>query len=83
MKEYVFEMADEESIDTALGTIDTIRLERKNEDSSKRTTLWLAPSLEYMLIRFVQEDDGDSFSLALKEAVLNGRPVQLDEEAKS
>ena len=83
MKEYVFEMADEESIDTALGTIDTIRLERKNEDSSKRTTLWLAPSLEYMLIRFVQEDDGDSFSLALKEAVLDGRPVQLDEEAKS
>ena len=83
MKEYVFEMADEESIDTALGTIDTIRLERKNEDSSKRTTLWLAPSLEYMLIRFVQEDDGDSFSLALKEAVLDGQPVQLDEEAKS
>jgi hypothetical protein len=83
MKEYVFEMADEESIDTALGTIDTIRLERKNEDSSRRTTLWLAPSLEYMLIRFVQEDDGDSFSLALKEAVLDGRPVQLDEEAKS
>ena len=83
MKEYVFEMADEERIDTALGTIDTIRLERKNEDSSKRTTLWLAPSLEYMLIRFVQEDDGDSFSLALKEAVLDGRPIQLDEEAKS
>jgi len=83
MKEYVFEMADEESIDTALGTIDTIRLERKNEDSSKRTTLWLAPSLEYMLIRFVQEDDGDSFSLALKEAVLDGRPVQLGEGAKS
>ena len=36
-----------------------------------------------MLIRFVQEDDGDSFSLALKEAVLDGQPVQLDEEAKS
>ena len=83
MKEYVFEVAGEESIDTALGTIDTIRLERKNEDSSKRTTLWLAPSLEYMLIRFVQEDDGDSFSLELKEAVLDGLPVQLDEQIKS
>ena len=83
MKEYVFEVADEDSIDTALGTIDTIRLERKNEDSSRRTTLWLAPSLEYMLIRFVQEDDGDSFSLELKEAVLDGLPVQLDEQIKS
>ena len=29
MKEYVFEVAGEESIDTALGTIDTIRLERR------------------------------------------------------
>ena len=79
MKEYVFEVADEESIETALGKIHTVRLERKNEDSSRRTTLWLAPSLEYMLIRFVQEDDGDSFSLELKEAVLDGRAVRLDE----
>jgi len=79
IKQYAFEVAERELLTTELGPIQTLRLEKKNDDPDKRTTLWLAPTLEYMLIRFIQEDGRNSFSLELQAASIEGEPVKLEE----
>jgi len=79
IKQYVFEVAERQLLTTELGPIQTLRLEKKNDDPDKRTTLWLAPALEYMLIRFIQEDGRDSFSLELQAASIAGEAVKLEE----
>lgn len=79
IKQYVFQVIDQELLETALGPIQTLRLEKRNDDSEKRTALWLAPEFEYMLVRFIQEDGRNSFSLELKEASIAGQNVRLED----
>ncbi|EKE76169.1 DUF3108 domain-containing protein [Gallaecimonas xiamenensis] len=58
-KEYRFEVVGEERISTPLGELDTLRVERdRGEGSSRQTIFWLAPSLDYTLVRLWQAKDG-------------------------
>lgn len=41
-----------ETLNTPLGKLDTIRIEkRRDQDSRRRTVFWLAPELDYLLVR--------------------------------
>lgn len=45
-------IAGEEELKTPLGVLNTIRIEkRRHADSSRSTVFWLAPDMDYMLIR--------------------------------
>lgn len=45
-------IAGEEELKTPLGVLNTIRIEkRRHADSSRSTVFWLAPEMDYMLIR--------------------------------
>lgn len=49
-----FEIIDEETIDTPMGEIDTLVVEKKREGDKKkkrRTLFWVAPSLDYMVVK--------------------------------
>ena len=57
-KEYRFDFAGEEVLSTPLGEMRTILFLRAREGSKRRTTLWLAPDHDCLLIRLRQEKDG-------------------------
>jgi len=64
-KEYTLSPQGTETLTTPLGDIDTVVLNRSSDD--KTTTFWLAPEMDYQLIKFVQvESDGDAYELKLK-----------------
>ncbi|WP_341501597.1 DUF3108 domain-containing protein [Gallaecimonas sp. GXIMD4217] len=57
-KHYRFRVAGEERIKTPYGELDTLRLERVRENSRRQTIFWLAPELNYALVKLWQAKDG-------------------------
>jgi hypothetical protein len=76
IKEYAFRVVGNETIDTPIGPVDTVKAVRE-QNPGRTTHFWLAPAYEFLLIRFEQvEDDGDGFTLMLKEAEFGGRSLR-------
>lgn len=72
-----YRVLEKEMLATRLGDIETVRLERvRREQSSRRTEIWLAPRHDYLMVKLLQEEpDGRIISLDVKEAMINGMPV--------
>lgn len=57
LKHYVFRRDGGERIETALGTLQTVRLQRVHQIKTARTTtLWFAPSLHFLPVRIDHRD---------------------------
>jgi|GEM_PF-2226363 len=76
LKRYRFEKAGEERLKTPLGSVDTIKVKRSRDDSDRVTYAWLAPKWDYMLIRLEQREDGDSHTITISKASLNGERIR-------
>jgi hypothetical protein len=66
--QYCFRITGKETIDTALGQIETIVVERvRKPESPRRTRFWFAPSLDYTIARLEhQEQKGqNAYSLEI------------------
>ncbi|MFT7220892.1 MAG: hypothetical protein ACI8Z1_002512 [Candidatus Azotimanducaceae bacterium] len=73
---YTFQITGQETLNTPMGNLPTVRLERVREnqrdgkaDSKRRTQLWLATEHDYLLVRLKQEDRGKGFELNLSQFV--------------
>jgi hypothetical protein len=52
LRTHYIHVVGRETLDTPLGKLDTIRIEkRRDQDSKRRTVFWLAPELDYLLVR--------------------------------
>jgi hypothetical protein len=56
IKTYQFTVIDSVSLHTALGTLETILVERKSK--ARLTQLWLAPSLDFMIVQAKYYNNG-------------------------
>lgn len=65
-KTYRFKVAGKETLETAMGSLETVRVERIVETDGKSTTLWCAPSLNYLPVRIEQNEKGDEYSMAIR-----------------
>ncbi|GAA0786747.1 DUF3108 domain-containing protein [Marinobacterium sediminicola] len=68
LKEYRFKVTGEEEIDTPYGRFNAVRVMRdRGEGADRETLIWLAPELDYLIIRLEQtESDGKTYALLLK-----------------
>jgi hypothetical protein len=67
VKEYEYKREGEESIDTALGKVDTVIYTSQRTGSTRMTRLWLAPSLGYVPVRGEQMRKGKrEFTLQIR-----------------
>ncbi len=77
-KDYRFVITGEEVVDTPMGKIDAIKLLQIRENNKRRTELWVAPKLEYLLVKLRQtEDDGDQYELFLKNVKIKSTEVKI------
>ena len=68
LKHYRFKVVGEERLDTEIGPLDTLKLERVRKDNKRYTALWCAPALKYLPVRIKQrEKDGHWLSSELDE----------------
>jgi uncharacterized protein DUF3108 len=75
IKQYNFEIMGEEIVDTALGSINTVKVHRVREDSDRETYLWFAPQMNYLLVQIWQNEDDDDHRITLKEGTVNNKPI--------
>lgn len=64
LKDYAFAIEGEEVLNTALGKIKTVRIQRIGD--RRDTTVWCAPQLSYLPVRLQQQDiDGSDLTMQL------------------
>ena len=76
---YDFRVLGEESVDTKVGTVDAIKVERVRDptQSKRKTILWFAKDWDYLLIRLQQvEKDGKEYQIILESGSVNNQDVK-------
>ncbi|MDA0979551.1 MAG: DUF3108 domain-containing protein [Proteobacteria bacterium] len=71
-KLYRFEIVGEETIETPVGAMNTVRVERLREDSNRETIFWLAVDHDFVLVKFIQLEGDKGFELNLSSATVGG-----------
>ncbi len=74
---HLYRVTGAEAVETGLGVLDCIKVERIREPgSARRTTFWLARDWDLLLVKFEQTSgSGSETSLLLEEAVIAGQVV--------
>ncbi len=72
IRNYRYERRGEEDMQTPLGTLRVLRLQRVRDNSDRETVLWLAPALNYQPVLLRQEEDGSSYELTLQSFRFTG-----------
>ncbi|MGE3297004.1 MAG: DUF3108 domain-containing protein [Porticoccaceae bacterium] len=67
IKHYAFQSEGTDTIPTATGNLDAVRVRRVRDDNERQTLFWMAPALGYQLVKLRQEEGGDSYELLLTE----------------
>ena len=67
VKIHTYEMRPSAPLELPYGVIDAVEVRRIREDSDRRTSLWVAKSLDYLIVKIVQQEDGETNSLELTE----------------
>ena len=47
------------------GTFDVVRIDREHDDKDRHTSFWLAPKLDYLPVKVVQNNDGKKMEMNL------------------
>ena len=65
-----FAVIGQEVLDTKLGKVDTVKVEKVRAPRKKRSTvMWFAPELDYLLVRLVQiESNGSRYEINIEDA---------------
>jgi hypothetical protein len=65
-----------ETVETPLGALSTVRVDRIRDDDKKReTSLWLAVDHAFLLVRLKQMEEDKGFELNLSSAVIDGQSL--------
>lgn len=75
--EHLYRITDREILDTPLGKLNTVKIERiRSSQSRRKTTVWLASDWDYMLVRLEQiSSSGTETELSIKAATVDGTAV--------
>ena len=71
LRHYPFRVIGTDEIETELGKLSTVKLERLSE--GRRTTFWLAPDLGYVIVQAEQQKNDDAI-VQLRITGLEGQP---------
>ncbi len=73
IKEYQFETLGEELLQTAVGTLRTLKIRRaRKPDAKRQTTIWLAKDWDYLVVQIQQIENSKSYTIQLAEGTLDG-----------
>lgn len=74
---YEFEITGEEIINTPMGPVETIKVQRVRGQGAERTTnIWFAPQWNYTLVKLIQkEENGKSYQITLKNLSIDEKQI--------
>ena len=75
VKDYQFVYVGEETVETPLGTVNTLHFERPHDDPDRKSDTWIAPEWDFMMVRTVHIEDGKPVEAMITSAEIDGKPV--------
>ena len=76
LKTYYFNHLGRQRVSTALGSFDTVVVERTQLGATRRTTFWLAPSFDYLPVQIEHREDSGSIVVRIHTASGFGKHEQ-------
>lgn len=75
--DHLYQITATEVLDTPLGKLNTVKIERiRSSESRRRTTVWLASDWDYLLVRLEQvSGSGTATELSIDTATMGGEPI--------
>ncbi len=74
-KHYEFKVIGKEQLKTAIGTLQTTRVERVKAGSSDKTIIWFADNWDFLIVKIERIEDGSTYSVDLVKANVDGQTV--------
>ena len=78
LKTYAFRYRGQQSISTPFGDLDTVMMERTRSAATRKTTFWLAPSLDYLPVHIEHREGNSLITMYIRAA--SGFPRELSAE---
>ena len=72
IKDHQLDYVGEETLDTPMGPLKTLRFARVHDDPERKSDTWLAPELDYLMVKTVHVDDGSKVVATLVAATIDG-----------
>ena len=66
IRDYRYTIKGAETLDTPLGKIATLVLERERDTDERQTFLWLAKNYDYLPVKLVHSEDGDTHTMLIE-----------------
>lgn len=71
-----FIIEGEETLNTDLGPLKTVRTKIQRDSDQRSTWIWFAKDHDYFLVKLHQEEKGTAYTLEIKEVTIGGKSVQ-------
>lgn len=75
LKQYVYQVIANEVLETAIGPLNTVKVQRVREDSKRQTIIWLATDWDYLAVRLEQKENGDSHQMKILNGKIDNLPI--------
>ena len=62
-------------LDTAIGPLNTVLVQRVREDKDRTTKIWLASDWDYLAVQLEQIENGESHEMKIINGQVNNQPV--------
>lgn len=72
VKDYKLKYVGEDTVQTALGPLKTLHFERLHDDPDRKSDTWVAPELDYLMVKTVHIEDGKPVEMTLTSAEIEG-----------
>lgn len=73
VKNYQLKYVGEETLDTPIGSLETLHFERVHDDPDRKSDTWVAPSLGYLMVKTVHIEDGKPTEAIVTKATVGGK----------
>lgn len=79
IKTYNFKRVGEETVETPIGAIKAIKVERiRGQGSDRQTLIWFAQDWNYLMVKLQQIEDSKEYNIFLKNASIEGQQVKAN-----
>lgn len=75
LKQYDYRVVSEQILQTAIGPLNTVKVERVIDDTEKTVNVWLATDWDFLIVKLQQSQGKDGHHLELKDAVINNKAI--------
>lgn len=75
LKQYDYRVVSKQILQTTIGPLNTVKVERVTDDDKKKVNVWLACDWDYLIVKLEQSKGKDSHYLELLDAVINDKQL--------